>query len=100
MWNLTQAILAQLESFHIRTAYGMVRVHKPHKGLFGVYPLMKDVLMKCGLYPVKDYIDTHRSTIAIYVVDWPIFMECKEGERWRGSMPRQWQWEQELSLDV
>ncbi len=92
MWNLTQAMLARLEGFHIRTAYGMAWVHKPCKGLFGkwVSPLTKDVLKECGLYPVKDYIDTRRSTIAIYVVNRPMFMECKEGEQWRGSMLRQW----------
>ena len=28
-WNLTQSVLAQLEGFHIRAAYGMARKHKP-----------------------------------------------------------------------
>ncbi len=70
----------------------MVRVHKPCKVLFGkwVYTLTKDLLKECGLYPVKDYIDTRRSTIAMYVVNQPIFMECKEGEQRRGSLPPQW----------
>jgi hypothetical protein len=82
IWNLTQAVLALLEGFHIPATYGMARVHKPCKGLFGkwVYPSTKDVLKECGLYPVKDYIDTHRSTIARYAVNQPIFLECKEGE--------------------
>ena len=34
-WNLTQTVLARLEGFHIRAAYGMARKHKPRKGLFG-----------------------------------------------------------------
>jgi hypothetical protein len=95
-------MLAQLERFCIRAAYRMVRVHKPCKGLFGkwVYPLTKDVLEECGLHPVKDYIDTCQSTIAMYMVNRPLFLECKEGEGWRGSMLRQWWWEQELSLDI
>jgi hypothetical protein len=43
------------------------------------------------LRPVKDYIDTRRSTtIVMYVVNRIIFRECQEGEQMRGSMPRQW----------
>jgi hypothetical protein len=75
-------MLARLEGFHICTAYEMAWEHKTCKGLFGrlEYPSTKDVLEKCGLHPVKDCIGTHRSTIAIYVVNQPIFMECKEGK--------------------
>ena len=102
-WNLTQTMLAWLEGFHICVAYRMARKHKPCKGLFGnwIYPSTKDVLEECGLHPVKDYIDTHRSTITMYVVNRPILQECQEGERARGSMLRQWWWELELvGLDV
>jgi hypothetical protein len=101
-WNLTETVLARLEGFHIHAAYRMAQVHKPCKGLFGKweYPSTKDVLKQCGLHPVKDYIDTSCSTIAMYVVNRPIFRECQEGERMRGSMPHQWWWEQELGLDV
>jgi hypothetical protein len=101
-WNLTETVLAWLEGFHIRAAYRMARVHKPRKGLFGnwIYPSTKDVLEECGLHSVKEYINTRRATIAIYVVNRPIFRECQEGERRRGSMPRLWWWEQELGLDV
>jgi hypothetical protein len=53
------------------------------------------------LRPVKDYIDTRRSTtIVMYVVNRTIFRECQEGKQMRGSMPRQWWWEQELGLDA
>jgi hypothetical protein len=54
--NLTKAMLARLEEFHTRAIYGMVQVHKPHKGLFGKweYPSTKDVLEECDLYPMKD----------------------------------------------
>jgi hypothetical protein len=56
----------------------------------GYTPRKKDMLEECGLHPVKDYIDTRGSTIAMYVVNRPIFRECQEGERMRGSMPSQW----------
>ena len=101
-WNLSQTVLAQLEGFHICAAYGMAQKHKPHQGLFGnwIHPSTKDVLKECGLHPMKDYINTRRSTIAMYVVNRPIFRECQEGEQMRGSMPHQWWQEQELGLDV
>ncbi len=101
-WNLTQTVLAWLEGFHICAPNGMARKKKPCKGLFGnlINPSTKDVLEECGLHPVKDYIDTRRSIIVMYVVNRPILRECQEGERMRGSMSRQWWWEQELGLDV
>ena len=101
-WNLTETVLAWLEGFHIRAAYRMARKHKPRTGLFGnwIDPSTKDVLEECGLHSVKEYINTCRAMIAMYVVNHPILWECHEGEWRRGSMPRQWWWEQELSLDV
>ena len=83
MWNLTKVMLMWLEGFHICAAYGMAQGHKPCKGLLGKweYPLTNDVLEECGLCSVKDYIDTLRSTIAMYVVTHPIFRECKEREQ-------------------
>ena len=73
-WNLTETVLAQLEGFHIRAAYPMARVHKPRKGLLGdwIYPSTKDVLNECGLHLVKEYINTRRAMIAMYVVNCPI----------------------------
>ena len=90
-WNLTKAVLAQLEGFHVRTAYKMARKHKPHKGLFGKwkYPLTKNVIEECSFYSVEEYIQTCHTMIAMYVVDHPLYLECREGERRRGSMSRQ-----------
>ncbi len=44
-------------------------------------------------------IDVRRATIFQYVVDQPIYEVCREGEQRRGSPPRQWWWEQKMSLD-
>ncbi len=100
-WNLTRAVFAQLEGFHVRAAYKMARKYKPRKGLFGKwkYPSTKDVLKECSLYSVEEYIQTRQTTIVMYVVNRPLYLECKEGGRRRGSMLRQWWWEQELGLD-
>jgi hypothetical protein len=48
---------------------------------------------------ISHYIDIRRATIFRYVGDWPIYEACWEGERRRGSMPRQLWWEQMMSLD-
>jgi hypothetical protein len=56
-------------------------------GALGIwrYPLTKDVLEECGLHPVKAYINTRRSTIAMYVVNRQILRECQEEKRMRGQ---------------
>ena len=74
MWNLTRAVLAQLEGIHVRAAYKMVRKYKPRKELFGKwkYPSTKDVLKECGLHSVEEYIQTRRAMIAMYVIDCPL----------------------------
>jgi hypothetical protein len=38
------------------------------------------VLEECGLYPIEEYIQSHCTTIVMYVVDHPLYLECREGE--------------------
>ena len=73
-WNLTRAVLAQLEGFHVCAAYKMARKYKPRKGLFGKWnnPSTKDLLEECGLHLVEEYIQTHWTMIAMYVVNRPL----------------------------
>ena len=99
-WNLNEAMLKQLEGFNIRAAWRMNRVSKPrrHSGAW-VYPKNEDALAECGLATIREYIDVRRATIARWVVDRSIYTACTEAERQRGSAPRKWWWEQELSLD-
>ena len=101
-WNLTKSALARLEGFHIRAAYKMARKHRPKRGANGiwVYPKTADVLEECGMLTLAEYIQVRRQTIATYVATRPIFTACVEGERRRGSMPRQWWWEQPMCLDA
>ena len=100
-WNLIKTALARLEGFHIRAAYWMAKTHKPRKGpnQVWVYPATEDVLKECGMHSILHYIGVRRETIFQYVVDRPIHKTCMEGERRRGSVPRQWWWEQEMCLD-
>ena len=99
-WNLTKATLARLEGFHIRAAYKMAWVHRPTKGAHGLwqYPKSSDMLEECGMRPIVEYILVRRQTIAVYVADHPILEACRQGNRQRGSMPRQWWWEQPMDF--
>ncbi len=100
-WNLRTTTLARLEGFHICAAYQMAEKHKPKKGLHHkwVYPRSSDALQECGVDTILHRINIRRATIFRYVVDQPIYEACRGGEWRRGSPPRQWWWEQNLSLD-
>ena len=101
-WNLSESMIRQLEGFHIRAAWRMNREHVPRKeGGDGswVYPSRADTLEECGMKTMREYIDVRRATVAAWVVDRPVYEACVGGERQRGSAPRKWWWEQELSLD-
>ena len=100
-WNVTKTALKQLEGFHIRAAYRMVIVNKPKRGSNNTwtYPRTKDVLEECGLETIDTYIQKRRDTIAQYIATRPIYIDCTGGEQRRGSMPRQWWWEQPMNID-
>ncbi len=101
-WVLSKAVLARLEGFHLRAAYKMAKRHVPRRGpnREWIYPKSANVLEECGMHTIQHYIDEHRQTIAAYVVDRSIFTECRESERRRGLVPRQWWWEQRMCLDA
>jgi hypothetical protein len=101
-WVLSTTALARLEGFHIRAAYRMAKQHKPRRGpgYQWIYPKSEDVLEKCGLCTIGEYIVIRRQTIAVYVATRPILDKCKQGVRKRGAIPRRWWWEQKMSLDV
>ena len=101
-WVLSKTALARLEGFHIRAAYKMAKEHVPRRGRDWrwVYPKSEDVLKECGLHTISEYIKVRRNTIAAHVVDRSIFRDCMDSERKRGSVPRQWWWEQEMDLNA
>jgi hypothetical protein len=101
-WNLTNSALARLKGFHVCAAYKMARKHRPKRGANGVwvYPKMADVLEECGMATIAAYIRSRCQTIAVYMATRPVFKACMEGKQWRGSMPRQWWWEQPMCLDA
>ncbi len=58
-----------------------------------------DVLEECEMPSIAEYINKRRQTIAVYVATRPVLEECRQGERQRGSMRRQWWWEQPMEFD-
>ena len=57
------------------------------------------MLIEAGLRTIEEYIKVRRNTIASYIVNRPILKECEEGKRRRGTVTRQWWWEQPMGLD-
>jgi hypothetical protein len=80
----------------------MAEVHQPKwvAGNRWEYPKTSDVLEECGMATIQHYIQKRRATIAIYIADQLILEACRQGERMRGSYPRQWWWEQAMCLDI
>ncbi len=64
-----------------------------------VYPRSSNVLQECGMATILHYINVRWATIFQYIVDRPIYEVCRVGEWMRGLPPRQWWWEQKMSLD-
>ena len=101
-WNLTPSALKKLEGFHVRCAWRMNREHVPRKGHHGVwrYPSTEASLKEAVLKPVEAYIKLRRDTVAMWVVNRPLYEACEAGERKRGtSARRQWWWEQPMGLE-
>ena len=99
-WNLSAASLKQLEGFNIRCAWRMAVEHKPRRveGRW-VYPTNEQVLTECGMRTMREYIAVRRATVEAWVATRPVYEECRGATRRRGSAPRKWWWEQEMSLD-
>ncbi len=89
-WNLTKAVLARLEGFHVRAAYRMAQVHWPRRMARSrwVYPKTSDVLEECGMATIQHYIQKCRAMIAIYIAGCPVHEVCQQGECKRGLHPR------------
>ncbi len=83
------------------TLWRMATVNKPKRQPDGtwVYPSKKDVLEEVGIKSIEEYIDIRRQTIANSIVNRPIFQLYEDAERQRGSMPRQYWWEQSFDLE-
>ena len=57
------------------------------------------MLEEAGLYTIEHYVRVHRGTIASHIATRPIFNLCRRAERRRGTVPRQYWWEQEFNLE-
>ncbi len=53
-----------------------------------------------GVFPITHYIEVRRQSVAAYIVNRPIFKQCVEGRRGRGSSSHLYWWEQPIDLDL
>ena len=98
MWTVAPNILAIMEGFYVHAARRMAGI-MPHKGDdVWEYPNSWEVLAAMRLRPVEHYIVVRRNTTARWIIHRPIFGMCKETERRRGSVSRQFWWDQCLEL--
>jgi hypothetical protein len=88
---LSTAALARLEEFHLCVAHRMAKsAYHVGDGTIGIYPPSDKVLEECGMHTIQHNIDVQRQTIAKYVVNCSIFMECQGADRRHDSVPRWW----------
>jgi hypothetical protein len=89
-WNLTNAVLAWLEGFHVWAAYRMAQVHQSKwvARNWWVYPKMPDVLEECGMDMIQQYIQKRRSTIEPF--SFQIDQFFKLADRGNISMVHNW----------
>ncbi len=59
-----------------------------------------DVLEEVGLHTLEEYIYRRRNTVAEFIATRPLFANCWEGKRLRGSPRNQFWWDQEFNLDL
>ena len=81
----------------------MARENKPQQDpLTGnwAHHVTEVVLEEVGLNSIAHYVEVQRQTIVRFIVDRLIFSFCSEAERWRGTAPCQWWWEQSMELDL
>jgi hypothetical protein len=78
-WVLSKDVLAWLKGFHIHAAYKMAKMHMPCRATHRqrIYPPSDMVLEECGMHTIQHYNDVQWETIAKYVIDRSIFVECE-----------------------
>ena len=94
--------MKSLEGFHYLAACRMARVNRPRKDRDGTwtYPSKDALYDEVGLFPIAHYIEVRRQSVAAYIVNRPIFKQCVEGRRGRGSSSHLYWWEQPIDLDL
>ena len=101
-WSLSASSMKSLEGFHYIAACRMARVNRPRKDRDGTwtYPSKDALYDEVGLFPIAHYIKVRRQSVAAYIVNRPIFKQCMEGRRGRGSSSHLYWWEQPIYLNL
>jgi hypothetical protein len=78
-WVITPQLLSILNGWHHRMArriFGLMPTRE-HDGTW-YYPPITDALEIAGLYTISKYIQVQQHTIAMYIVQRPIYSLCKQ----------------------
>merc|ERR1711966_220286 len=87
-WVVSPSTLRRLEGFHVEAARRLTGMRpRKVKGVW-VYPHSADVLAAAHLQPIAYYIQRRRQTVHNTIRDRDVLKECKGAERRRGTPPR------------
>ena len=70
-WNTTATMMKRLDGFHMRAAWRMACINKPHSNPDGswTYPPSELTLEDVTLHPIAYYVEVRRQTIAKFIVN-------------------------------
>jgi hypothetical protein len=96
-WVVSPSALRELEGFHVEAARRLTGMRpRKEKGEW-VYPHSADVLAAAHLQPIQYYIQSRRHTVNNTIRGRDVLKECEGAERRRGTPPRLFWVEQDMT---
>ena len=96
-WVVSPAALRELEGFHVEAARRLTGMRPRKVAGKWVYPHSADVLAAAHLQTVEHYIQMRRHTVHNNIRDRTVLKECRRAERRRGTPPRLFWTEQDMT---
>ena len=97
-WVISPSTLRELEGFHVEAARRLTGMRPRKVNGDWVYPHTADVLAAAHLQPIAYYIQRRRHTVHNTIRDRDVLKECKGAERRRGTPPRLFWTEQDMTV--
>merc|ERR1711966_551760 len=97
-WVVSPSTLRELKGFHVEAARRLAGMRpRKVKGVW-VYPHTADVLAAAHLQPLAYYIQRRRHTVHNTIRDRDVLKECEGAERRRGTPPRLFWAQQDMTV--
>ena len=97
-WVVSPTVLRELEGFHVEAARRLTGMRPRKVEGKWVYPHSADVLTAAQLQTIENYIQKRRHTVYNNIRDRKALKECEGAERRRGTPPRLFWSEQDMSV--